>query len=84
MCWDMILFHVNGSFPCRISFAAILQKPDLAGLAEFLKPLNEVITKASALTEGRRSDFFNHLKASADSLSALAWIAYTGKDCGKQ
>ena len=48
-----------------------------------LKPLNEVITKATKLTEGRRSDFFNHLKAAADSLSALAWIAYTGKDCGK-
>ncbi|KAJ4964330.1 hypothetical protein NE237_024269 [Protea cynaroides] len=58
------------------------QKPDLAGLAEFLKPLNEVITKANALTEGRRSDFYNHLKAIADSLTALAWIAYTGKDCG--
>lgn len=58
------------------------QKPDHAGLAEFLRPLNEVIMKATALTEGRRSDFFNHLKAAADSLSALAWIAYTGKDCG--
>ncbi|KAK7351850.1 hypothetical protein VNO77_11586 [Canavalia gladiata] len=58
------------------------QKPDLAGLAEFLKPLNEVIMKANAMTEGRRSDFFNHLKAAADSLSALAWIAFTGKDCG--
>ncbi|KAK7283499.1 hypothetical protein RIF29_13052 [Crotalaria pallida] len=58
------------------------QKPDLAGLAEFLKPLNGVIGKATALTEGRRSDFFNHLKAAADSLSALAWIAFTGKDCG--
>ncbi|KAF7840940.1 cyclase-associated protein 1-like [Senna tora] len=58
------------------------QKPDNAGLGEFLKPLNEVIIKASAMTEGRRSDFFNHLKAAVDSLSALAWIAYTGKDCG--
>ncbi|XP_027354339.1 cyclase-associated protein 1-like [Abrus precatorius] len=58
------------------------QKPDRAGLADFLKPLNEVIMKATSLTEGRRSDFFNHLKAAADSLSALAWIAYTGKDCG--
>ncbi|KAG7010934.1 Cyclase-associated protein 1 [Cucurbita argyrosperma subsp. argyrosperma] len=58
------------------------QKPDLAGLAEFLKPLNEVINKANALTEGRRSNFFNHLKTAADSLSALAWIAFTGKDCG--
>ncbi|MED6194221.1 F-actin-capping protein subunit alpha [Stylosanthes scabra] len=58
------------------------QKPDLAGLAEFLKPLNEVIMKATAMTEGKRSDFFNHLKAAVDSLSALAWIAFTGKDCG--
>lgn len=58
------------------------QKPDMAGMAAFLKPLNEAITKASALTEGRRSDFFNHLKTAADSLTALAWIAYTGKDCG--
>ncbi|XVE49066.1 hypothetical protein DITRI_Ditri01bG0052300 [Diplodiscus trichospermus] len=58
------------------------QKPDMAGLAEFLKPLNEVIMKANAMTEGRRSDFFNHLKSAGDSLSALAWIAYTGKDCG--
>ncbi|KAG6709523.1 hypothetical protein I3842_06G136500 [Carya illinoinensis] len=58
------------------------QKPDVAGLAEFLKPLNGVIMKANKLTEGRRSDFFNHLKSAADSLSALAWIAYTGKECG--
>lgn len=58
------------------------QKPDPAGLPEFLKPLNEVMVKANALTEGRRSDFFNHLKSATDSLSALAWIAFTGKDCG--
>lgn len=59
------------------------QKPDLAGLQEFLKPLNKVILKASALTEGRRSEFFNHLKTVADSLTALAWVAYSGKDCGQ-
>ncbi|KAJ6310663.1 hypothetical protein OIU76_015394 [Salix suchowensis] len=58
------------------------RKPDLAGLAEFLKPMNEVVMKANAMTEGRRSDFFNHLKAAADSLAALFWIAYTGKECG--
>lgn len=58
------------------------QKPEMAGLADFLKPLNEVIMKANALTEGRRSDFFNHQKSISDSLAALAWIAYTGKDCG--
>lgn len=62
----------------------IAQKPDMAGLAEFLKPLNEVIMKANAMTEGRRSDFFNHLKSATDSLTALAWIAYTGKDCGER
>ena len=60
----------------------LVQKPDLAGLAEFLKPLNEVIMTANSMIEGRRSDFFNHLKAAADSFTALAWIAYTGKDCG--
>uniref|UniRef100_A0A7C9DEF3 Adenylyl cyclase-associated protein n=1 Tax=Opuntia streptacantha TaxID=393608 RepID=A0A7C9DEF3_OPUST len=58
------------------------QKPDMAGLGEFLKPLNEAIGKANALTEGKRGDFFNHVKTVSDSLSALAWIAYTGKDCG--
>ncbi|KAJ4850397.1 F-actin-capping protein subunit alpha [Turnera subulata] len=58
------------------------QKPDMAGLGEFLKPLNEVITKAHKMTEGRRSDYFNHLKSAAESLTALAWIAYSGKDCG--
>ncbi|KAJ0077469.1 hypothetical protein Patl1_36396 [Pistacia atlantica] len=42
----------------------------------------QVVMKANKMTEGRRSDFFNHLKTAADSLSALAWIAYTGKDCG--
>lgn len=61
-----------------------LQKPDMAGLVEFLKPLNAVMKKASALAEGKRSNFFHHLKTGADSLSALAWIAYTGKDCGKK
>ncbi|KAA0036607.1 hypothetical protein IC582_001643 [Cucumis melo] len=58
------------------------RKPDLAGLAGFLKPLNEVILKANTLTAGKRSEFFNHLKTVADALSALAWIAYTGKECG--
>ncbi|KAG0472293.1 hypothetical protein HPP92_016839 [Vanilla planifolia] len=58
------------------------QKPKLEDLAEFLKPLNELIIKANALTEGRRSELFNHLKANADSLSALVWIAYIGKDYG--
>lgn len=64
-------------------FGLHLQKPSMSGLAEFLKPLNDVIVKATKMTEGRRPDFFNHLKAAVDSLTALAWIAYTGKDCGR-
>ncbi|CAL9198464.1 unnamed protein product [Musa hybrid cultivar] len=58
------------------------QKPDVAGLPEFLKPLNDVILKANSMAEGKRSEYFNHLKAASDSLTALAWIAYMGKDCG--
>ncbi|MED6134364.1 F-actin-capping protein subunit alpha [Stylosanthes scabra] len=58
------------------------QKPDPQGMAEFLKPMNEIIQKANTMAEGKRTDFFNHLKAAVDSLSALAWIAYTGKECG--
>ncbi|XP_057748757.1 cyclase-associated protein 1-like [Arachis stenosperma] len=58
------------------------QKPSPQGMAEFLKPLNDIIKKANAMAEGKRSDYFNHLKAAGDSLSALAWIAYTGKECG--
>lgn len=62
----------------------IVQKPDMAGLCAFLGPLNQVITKANEMTGGKRSDFFNHLKTVAESMSALAWIAYTGKDCGER
>lgn len=58
------------------------QKPNLEDLPNFLKPLNELMLKANAMIEGRRSDFFNHLKTTTDSLSALAWVAYLGKDCG--
>ncbi|XP_071691792.1 cyclase-associated protein 1-like [Rutidosis leptorrhynchoides] len=58
------------------------KKPDMVGLGEFLKPLNEKLMKAISMTEGRRSDYFNHLKAVAESLTALAGIAYVGKDCG--
>ncbi|KAG6417540.1 hypothetical protein SASPL_119723 [Salvia splendens] len=58
------------------------QKPDTAGLVAFLKPLNDVVAKLCALTEGRQSEFFNHQKTGADSIAALMWIAYTGKNCG--
>ncbi|KAL6637009.1 hypothetical protein ACP70R_024581 [Stipagrostis hirtigluma subsp. patula] len=60
-----------------------LPKPaSMADAQDFFKPLNDVITKATAMTEGRRPDYFNHLKGVADSLAALAWVAFLGKDCG--
>ncbi|KAF8405216.1 hypothetical protein HHK36_010116 [Tetracentron sinense] len=74
--------HNNPHDFSRKSRERISNKPDLAGLAEFLKPLNEVIMKANALTEGKRPDFFYYLKTAADSLTTSAWIAYSGKDCG--
>ncbi|XP_051132753.1 cyclase-associated protein 1-like [Andrographis paniculata] len=72
-------FHVQKDLLIKIKET---QKPDTAGLVEFLKPLNDVIAKASTLTEGKRSDFFNHLRTGAESVNALVWIAYTGKNCG--
>ncbi|RLN19157.1 cyclase-associated protein 1-like [Panicum miliaceum] len=60
-----------------------LQKPaSMADAQDFFKPLSDVIAKATAMTEGRRPDYFNHLKSVADSLPALAWVAFLGKDCG--
>lgn len=58
------------------------KQPDLEGLTKMIQPLNEMIIKANALTEGRRTESFNHLKTVAESLTALAWVTYTGKDCG--
>ena len=61
----------------------IMQKPaSMANAQDFFKPLNDAIGKAAAMTEGRRPDYFNHMKSVADSLAALAWVAFLGKDCG--
>ncbi|PWZ24617.1 Cyclase-associated protein 1 [Zea mays] len=58
------------------------QKPaSMADAQGFVKPLSDVMAKATAMTEGRRPDYFNHLKSVADSLPALAWVAFLGKDC---
>ncbi|KAL5218626.1 hypothetical protein ABZP36_019310 [Zizania latifolia] len=67
----------------RLVQAKQLQKPaSMADAQDFFKPLNDVIGKAIALTEGRRPDYFNHVKSVADSLTALAWVGFLGKDCG--
>ncbi|XP_071698174.1 cyclase-associated protein 1-like [Rutidosis leptorrhynchoides] len=65
-----------------VKMKQITEKPAAGGLTEFLRPLNEKLTEANKMSEGPRSDFFNHIKAASESLTALAWIAYTGKDCG--
>ncbi|XP_047092307.1 cyclase-associated protein 1-like [Lolium rigidum] len=60
-----------------------LQKPaSMASVQDFFKPLNDACAKAAAMTEGRRPDYFNHMKSVADSLAALAWVAFLGKDMG--
>ncbi|EEE59831.1 hypothetical protein OsJ_12395 [Oryza sativa Japonica Group] len=67
----------------RLVQANKLQKPaSMADAQDFFKPLNDVIAKAIAMTEGRRPDYFNHIKSVADSLTALAWVGFLGKDCG--
>uniref|UniRef100_A0A0E0GT13 Adenylyl cyclase-associated protein n=1 Tax=Oryza nivara TaxID=4536 RepID=A0A0E0GT13_ORYNI len=67
----------------RLVQAKQLQKPaSMADAQDFFKPLNDVIAKAIAMTEGRRPDYFNHIKSVADSLTALAWVLveYRNKD----
>lgn len=60
-----------------------IQQPDLQNLQKLIQPLAGVITKAFNLTEGRRSDAYNHLKTVAESMAALSWVVYTGKECGE-
>jgi adenylyl cyclase-associated protein len=73
------LQSINEHFPLFY----VVQKPaSMADAQGFFKPLSDVIAKATAMTEGRRPDYFNHLKSVADSLPALAWVAFLGKDCG--
>ncbi|KAG6542898.1 hypothetical protein Mapa_015802 [Marchantia paleacea] len=58
------------------------KEPNSAGLQNLVKPLGEAIQKAHSLTEGKRTDAFNHQKVVAESLATLSWVVYTGKDCG--
>lgn len=64
-----------------VSFTKCKQ-PNIEGLTKLIQPLSELITKANAFTEGRRSDTYNILKTIAECLPAMLWVVYTGKDCG--
>lgn len=58
------------------------KRPDPAALQKVVQPLVDALTKAHGLTEGKRTEAFNHQKAVAESLLALSWVCYAGKDCG--
>ena len=65
-----------------VEAVAACRKPDQAGLQALLAPVATQIAAADKLTGGRRGAAFNHFKAAADALPALAWAAYTGPSCG--
>ncbi|KAI5062933.1 hypothetical protein GOP47_0021480 [Adiantum capillus-veneris] len=58
------------------------KQPDTTELQKLLKPLGDAITKGSTLTDGKRTDAYNHLKVIVESLAALTWVAFMGKDTG--
>ncbi|KAL3682851.1 hypothetical protein R1sor_000873 [Riccia sorocarpa] len=58
------------------------KQPDTAGLQKLIQPLADAIQKANSLTEGKRTDAYNHQKVVVESLASLSWVVYTGKDCG--
>lgn len=58
------------------------QKPDTATFQQLLAPVAAEMVEASKLAEGRRSASFNHVKAVAEALQALSWLAYTGPETG--
>ena len=58
------------------------QKPETATFQQLLAPVAAEIVETSKLAEGRRTASFNHVKAVAEALQALAWLAYTGPETG--
>lgn len=59
-----------------------MQRPNPEAMQKLVQPLADALTKAHRLTEGKRTDAFNHQKAVAESLLALTWVCYAGRDCG--
>lgn len=65
-----------------ITCSTILGKSKPDDLPSGLAPLSAKITACNTLAEDRRSPAFNHAKACAESVGALAFVAYTGPGCG--
>lgn len=61
-----------------------LQAPTPAEMQALVGPVGEAMMKAGSLTEGKRTDEYQHLKAVADSLQALTWVLYAGKESGEE
>lgn len=54
-----------------------------SALQSLLTPVATPMMAVSAAADaGRRSPHFHHLKAMADTATALSWLAYTGPSCG--
>ena len=60
---------------------AACRAPSSEQLQGLLKPVGEEMAKAQDLAFKHRSAA-NHCKTVAEALQGLAWVAYSGKDCG--
>lgn len=60
-----------------------IQKPDEAGLSSVVAPVGAAMQAANTLAENRRSQYFNHNKAVAESLQSLSWVIYSGPSSGE-
>ena len=55
---------------------AACKTPDAGALGLLLMPVGELIMKCGAKADGRRTDAFNHLKAMAEAVQALSFVAF--------
>ena len=61
------------------------QRPsDPSSMGTLLQPVSQSMASLGALAEGRRTPGFNHIKAMAESVQSLSWLAYTGPSCGER
>ena len=70
-----------------VAAIAACQKPDQAALSQLVGPVGEKMEAAQSLTEGRRTEAFNHYKAVAEGLQvggegSTACIVVLNPRCG--
>ena len=59
------------------------QCPNPSAMGPLLQPVSAPRAALGARAEGRRTPGFNHIKALAESVQCLSWLAYTGPSCGE-